>query len=109
MKPVIVPEDVHRRRRRRPRLTAAERWAADREAYQQRQAQEHQARVNQVIDEFGGAADAPATMVRMAEEPASAAERWIGGALTSVIIQLQRDFVSNLALQRRFAYCPHGQ
>lgn len=68
MKPVIVPEDLHRRRRHRPKLTAAEQRVADRAAYQQRQAQEHRVRVNQVIDEFGGTADAPATMARMAEE-----------------------------------------
>ena len=61
MRRALVPEDLRR-------LTAAERRVVDREAYKQRQAQEQQARVSQVIDEFGGMADPATTMAQMADE-----------------------------------------
>ena len=61
MRQALVPEDLRR-------LTAAEKRVVDREAYKQRQAQEQQTRIEGVIEDFGGAADAPTTMARMAGE-----------------------------------------
>lgn len=60
-RPALVPEDL-------PKLTAAERLAADRAAQLRRQEEEHAARIAEVIDTFGGAADAAGTMARMADE-----------------------------------------
>ena len=51
-----------------PRLNAAEKRAADQEAHQQARARDHQARIDETIDAFGGTADAAVTMTRMAEE-----------------------------------------
>ena len=51
-----------------PRLNAAEKRAADLVACPQARAREHQARIDETIDAFGGTADAAVTMVRMAEE-----------------------------------------
>lgn len=88
MKPVIVPEDL-RRRHRRPKLTAAERRVADRAACQQRLGQEQRARVDQVIEEFGGAADAAGTMLRLGEELLYC--RWVMQDIVAFMDKIQSE------------------